>query len=174
MNDKIYDLAESIYLENSFSDSEPFTEETTRKNVTQIAEYIERYFEETGLTLTSANSDHYRIIPDLQAWDFACHLPYDLGTALAYLFRAERKGNKQADLQKALDHIQHFITSQTQPVELPRDYPHLFRKYFKWNIAEALILLWLTKDNKEIDRFFEVLNKAIEFIAKELNETKKA
>jgi phosphoserine aminotransferase len=123
-----------------------------------IIDTIKSFMESNQVTFTSTSKAHYQQIPELQAWDFARSMPYDTGTAFCYLWRAGLKGDRKADLQKALDHLEHRIS---QPVQTPRDYEHLFMKYFSERIALAMVELLKG----------ERIGYAMTLIQDELNET---
>lgn len=123
-----------------------------------IKQAIKSFMESEQVTFTSTSKSHYQQIPGLQAWDFARSMPYDTGIAFCYLWRAGKKGDKKQDLQKALDHLEHY---QSKAVEVPRDLEHLFRKNFSEKIAVALFILF---KNGSIDY-------AKRLIQDEINET---
>lgn len=132
-------------------------QQTGQNNSDRIRKTIEYFLIHSRVTFTSTSKSHYQQIPGLQAWDFARSMPYDIGTAFCYLWRAGKKGDKKADLQKALDHLDHHIS---QPVQTPRDYEHLFRKYFSERIALAMVELI----HGDVDR-------TMRYIQDEINET---
>ena len=110
-------------------------QQTGQNNSERIRKTIEYFLIHGRVTFTSTSKAHYQQIPGLQAWDFARSMPYDTGTAFCYLWRAGKKGYKKADLQKALDHLQHCVS---EPVQTPKDTEHFFRKYFSERIALAM------------------------------------
>lgn len=59
-----------------------------------------------------SSPSHYTWHPFCECKDVVQHFPYNIGTAIAYLWRAERK-NGIEDLQKAITHIQFEIDRLT-------------------------------------------------------------
>jgi len=56
---------------------------------------------------------HYRASPSgVECIEIARHLPYNLGVALAYIWRAEHKGTLVEDLRKACWHLQDEIDAR--------------------------------------------------------------
>lgn len=51
------------------------------------------------------NPDHYRQLP-MEAIEITEHFNFCLGNALKYIIRCEHKGDKKADLQKAIWYLQ--------------------------------------------------------------------
>lgn len=147
----------SIKIEKSLEEKKKDNYEN-RHDSYCIIDTIKFFMESEQVTFTSTSKAHYQQIPGLQAWDFARSMPYDIGTAFCYLWRAGKKGSKKDDLQKALDHLEH---SQSELVEIPKDLEHLFRKNFSEKIAVALFILF---KNGSIDY-------AKRLIQDEINET---
>lgn len=52
------------------------------------------------------NPDHYTWIPGIECKDVVKHFPWAVGNAIAYLWRAGRKGAAGDDLRKAMECIQ--------------------------------------------------------------------
>jgi hypothetical protein len=56
------------------------------------------------------NIDHYTKIPGIECKDVVSHFSYNIGTAMAYLWRADYKHTSSiADYEKAMHHIQFEI-----------------------------------------------------------------
>ena len=136
-------------------------QQTGQNNSERIRKSIEYFLIHSRVTFTSTSKAHYQQIPGLQAWDFARSMPYNLGTAFCYLWGAGKKGDKKADLQKALDHLEH---DDSMHVELPRDYAHLFDKYFPERISSVLQMIHEFESPESI-------SSAKRLIQGEINET---
>lgn len=50
--------------------------------------------------------NHYTWIPGIECCDVVQHFNYNLGTAIAYIWRCEYKDDKVKDLRKAIQHLQ--------------------------------------------------------------------
>ena len=48
---------------------------------------------------------HYTWHPIVECKDIVSEFNYNLGTAIAYIWRCEHKGTKKADLEKAIKHL---------------------------------------------------------------------
>jgi len=55
--------------------------------------------------------DHYNASPSgIEAIDVLEHLPFNVGTAMKYLWRCDEKGNATQDLEKAMWYVSRELT----------------------------------------------------------------
>lgn len=59
--------------------------------------------------LIQPGPSYYTWHPVCECKDIVQHFPYHIGNAIAYLWRAGKKGSAQEDLKKAITHIQFEI-----------------------------------------------------------------
>lgn len=55
---------------------------------------------------------HYTWHPKIECKDVTTHFPYNLGTAIAYIWRCDHKGTPIDDLKKAIRHLEIEIESR--------------------------------------------------------------
>ena len=66
--------------------------------------------QETETTKDAINQpNHYRWHPVCECIKIVQEFPYNLGVAIAYIWRAEHKDSKIEDLQKAIKHLEFEI-----------------------------------------------------------------
>lgn len=71
-----------------------FDPDAIQQNVNDLARYKDKI-----------NPDHYRKLP-MEAIEITEHFNFCLGNALKYIIRCEHKGDKKADLAKAIWYLQ--------------------------------------------------------------------
>lgn len=57
---------------------------------------------------------HYTWLPGIECGKVAGHFPYNLGTAIAYIWRADYKGEPVKDLKKAIKHLEMELERRCQ------------------------------------------------------------
>ena len=107
----------AMYTEADWREIESMTiKESQRMNVSGS--------KSTGMMKNVKQPNHYTWHPVAECIRIIEHFPYNIATAMQYLWRCEHKGNKEEDLLKAIEHIQYeLVLTKKKRIDEPAQAP---------------------------------------------------
>ena len=96
---------------NSYSNFSRANVEDTRNEIIHYLHFVKDLQQNTELTPDMVNHPSHYNVKGFEVIDIidAFNLNFNMGNALKYLLRADKKGNKKQDIQKALWYLQREI-----------------------------------------------------------------
>ena len=62
---------------------------------------------------TINHPNHYTWLPEIECKSVVGHFPYNLGVAIAYIWRCRHKGTFEQDLRKSIKHLEFELERKT-------------------------------------------------------------